>query len=73
MKAIFERIDKLGLYAEERRQGLIPFALIDGHQSHFDLDFLKYINDPDSKWNVCIGVPYGTALWQVGDSNQQNG
>ena len=22
---------------------------------------------------VCIGVPYGTALWQVGDSSDQNG
>jgi len=22
---------------------------------------------------VCIGVPYGTALWQVGDSKEQNG
>ena len=22
---------------------------------------------------VCICIPYGTALWQVGDSNEQNG
>ena len=22
---------------------------------------------------MCIGVPYGTALWQVGDSKEQNG
>ena len=22
---------------------------------------------------ACIGVPYGTALWQVGDSSKQNG
>ena len=24
-------------------------------------------------WMVSIGVPYGTSLWQVGDSYQQNG
>ena len=53
---------------------MVPFAfLIVGHQSFFDLDFLKYINDKDTHWNMCIRVPYGTALWQVGDSNQQNG
>ena len=22
---------------------------------------------------MCLGVPYGTALWQVGDSKEQNG
>jgi len=26
-----------------------------------------------TKWNVCIGVPYGTSYWQVGDSAEQNG
>ncbi len=35
--------------------------------------FLDYINNPSSKWTVCIGMPYGTNLWQVGDSSQQNG
>jgi hypothetical protein len=35
--------------------------------------FLEYITDPDHPWKVCIGVPYGTALWQVGDSVEQNG
>ena len=35
--------------------------------------FLKYINDPLHEWVVCIGVPYGTSYWQVGDSAEQNG
>ena len=35
--------------------------------------FLKYINTPEDHWVVCLGVPYGTALWQVGDSKEQNG
>jgi hypothetical protein len=50
-----------------------PFLLLDGHGSRFELPFLDYINNPSSKWTVCIGVPYGTNLWQVGDSSQQNG
>ena len=34
---------------------------------------MKYITDPLHEWVVCIGVPYGTSLWQVGDSSEQNG
>jgi hypothetical protein len=34
---------------------------------------LDYVTDERTKWTVCIGVPYGTNLWQVGDSSQQNG
>lgn len=70
---IFRRIDKLKLYEEDRRDGMIPFCLLDGHHSRFDLNFLQYINGPQHKWNVCIGVPYGKAFWQVGDSPEQNG
>ena len=73
LTAIFRCLDALGLYSEDRDNGLIPFALLDGHQSCFDLEFLTYINDANTRWNVCIGVPYGTALWQVGDSSEQNG
>jgi len=50
-----------------------PFLLLDGHGSRFELPFLDYINNEETKWTVCIGVPYGTNLWQVGDSSQQNG
>jgi hypothetical protein len=50
-----------------------PFLLLDGHGSRFELPFLDYINTDATKWTVCIGVPYGTNLWQVGDSAQQNG
>ena len=50
-----------------------PFLLLDGHGSRFELPFLDYIVKEETKWTVCIGVPYGTNLWQVGDSSQQNG
>lgn len=50
----------------------IPFLICDTHGRRFELPFLEYINNPWHKWDVCIGVPYGTALWQVGYSSEQN-
>ena len=38
-----------------------------------ELPFLQYINDPLHLWRALIGVLYGTSLWQVGDSAEQNG
>ena len=56
-----------------RVNGVKPYLLVDGHGSRFGLNFLSYINNPDHEWVVCIGTPYGTALWQVGDSKECNG
>jgi hypothetical protein len=64
-------MDNLGLF--KRRDDLCPFVLLDGHQSRFDEGFLRYINDQAHRWTVAIGVPYGTHVWQVGDSSEQNG
>ena len=50
-----------------------PFLLVDAHGSRLSLQFLSYINDDKHKWSVCIGVPYGTYLWQVADAEQLNG
>jgi hypothetical protein len=57
----------------DRTTGLSPFLLLDGHGSRFELEFLEYINTAEHKWNCCIGLPYGTSYWQVGDSSEQNG
>ena len=70
---ILRTIDKTKIYQPYREQGAIPFLLVDGHQSRFSMEFLEYITDPSHLWKVSIGVPYGTSLWQVGDSYQQNG
>jgi hypothetical protein len=70
---ILRTIDTLGVFEKEREEGIKPFLLLDGHQSRFSVEFLEYITDRQHPWKVCIGVPYGTALWQVGDSMQQNG
>jgi hypothetical protein len=56
----------------DRTEGT-PFLLLDGHSSRYQLPFLDYINTEENKWTVCIGVPYGTHIWQVGDSSKQNG
>ena len=47
--------------------------MLDGHQTRFEWPTLEYITDKNHEWALCIGVPYGTALWQVGDSTEQNG
>jgi hypothetical protein len=36
------------------------------------MPFLTYINSPGTKWNACVGLPYGTSYWHVGNSSQQN-
>ena len=64
-------IDKTEVF--DRTDGIAPFLLLDGHGSRVQLTFLEYINNPANPWSVCIGVPYGTLYWQVGDSSQQNG
>ena len=56
-----------------RTPGVLPFTMLDGHGSRLELPFLKYINNKTTEWCVCLGVPYGTAYWQVGDSKEQNG
>ncbi len=65
-------LDSLGVYPRDEIH-LRPFLLLDGHQSRLQVPLLKYINHPEDNWVVCIVVPYGTALWQVGDSKEQNG
>jgi hypothetical protein len=47
----------------------IPMLIVDGHQSRLDPQFVDYINDKGHKWKVCLGVPYATTLWQVGDAS----
>jgi hypothetical protein len=56
-----------------RAQYLAFVATLKVHGKRFDLEFLKYINVCPIKWNVDIGLPYGTSYWHVGDSSEQNG
>ena len=67
---VLRYMDSIELFARE--DGKIPFLLLDAHGSRLTLEFLRYVNDPSHKWCVCIGVPYGTSLWQVADSEELN-
>jgi len=72
LRNMLRRIDQTGA-CPRVPGGSTPFLLLDGHGSRLELPFLSYVNDPMHKWVVCIGVPNGTSLWQVGDSTEQNG
>ena len=67
---ILTYMDELELF--DRSTGRKPFLLVDGHHSRFGLPFLDYIFDDVHPWMVSIGVPYGTHIWQVADSSEQN-
>ena len=69
---MLKRMDGLDLFPR-KEGGPKPFLLLDGHGSRFQIPFLRYINNLSTQWFVCIGVPNGTAYWQVGDSDEQNG
>ena len=68
LKDILKTIDDLEVFQTYRDNGAVPFLLVDGHQSRFHSTFLEYITDDAYPWKVSIVVPYGTSLWQVGDS-----
>ena len=69
---ILDTFDKMNLFPR-LDGGPIPMMIIDGHQSRLDPQFIEYINDKGHRWKVCLGVPYATSLWQVGDASEQNG
>jgi hypothetical protein len=72
LKDMLERMDSLDLFPL-MEGGSLPFLLLDGHGSCFQLPFMWYVGDKEHQWKVCIGVPNGTTHWQVGDSDEQNG
>ena len=71
LSEMLKHMDKFAKF--DRSEGKTPFLLLDGHQSRFEVPFLNYIHENDHKWTVCLGVPYGTHIWQVADSSQLNG
>ena len=60
-----------------------PCLIVDGHGSRLSVPFLHYINNLDEngekvpganhRWKVYIGLPNGTAFWQIADSSYING
>jgi hypothetical protein len=72
MAAMLNRIDDLGVFPRDKILP-DPFLLLDGHSSRFNLSFLELVNDKKHHRWTCVGTPYGTNKWQLGDSEQQNG
>ena len=69
---ILTKFDKMDLFPRVPG-GPIPVLLVDGHQTRLDPLFIDYINGQNHRWKVCLGVPYATNLWQVGDAAENNG
>lgn len=69
---ILRTLDELDCYEEDWHNGFNPILLLDAHGSMAELNFLEYINSRNNIWIVCIGVLYGTSLWQVGISAPMN-
>jgi hypothetical protein len=68
---MLSNMDDLDLF--DRSDSVNPFLLCDGHGSRFEEPFIGYILEGNRPWACCIGVPYGTFMWKVGDSTEQNG
>jgi hypothetical protein len=68
---MLKKIDNYEIF--DQSTGFKLFVLLDGHHIRMGLPFLDYINNPGHEWCCCFGVPYGTRLWQVADSEQMNG
>jgi hypothetical protein len=68
---MLSKIDDFCLF--DRSNGTNPFLLCDGHGSRFEEPFLEYTVEYNMPWTCCIGVPYGTFVWQLGDNAEQNG
>jgi hypothetical protein len=71
LTAMLKTLDDLNVF--DRSTGIKPMVLLDGHHSRMKRTFLDYIYDPNHKWLVCLGVPYGTHIWQVADATKLNG
>jgi hypothetical protein len=57
----------------DRSDGVNPFLIYDGHGSRFEEVFLEYTVESNRHWTCFIGVSYGTSVWYLGDSPEQNG
>ena len=66
LTAMLQQMDGLQLFPR-RQNGPKPFLILDGHTSRFQIHFLKYVNNPNTKWFVCIGILNGTLTgkWEI--------
>ena len=68
---VVKHLNVLGVY--DWSKGEHPLMILDGHEFRFQRVFVDYINNPETKWFMIIGVPYLTHLWQLANSPELNG
>jgi hypothetical protein len=66
LTSMLPKMDQLEVF--DRSDGFNPILLCDGHGNWFEEPFLEYTLESNRPWTCCVGVPYGTSMWQVGDS-----
>ncbi len=68
-------MDELGItqrgFTQMERPTVLPLSLMD--TSLMGEDFLRYVNDADSRREVNLGASYGTEFWRLHDDRKQNG
>ena len=72
----FQKMDKSWITqhgVDENGNMYRPAAVIDGHLSQMGKDFLRYVNDEETNWEVNLGPPYGTEYWQLQDDKRKSG
>ena len=71
-----DRLNKLSVFPGTSG-GPIPYVLFDAHDTHLQVPYPVRVNRriiyDDPAWMSSIGLPNGTAVWQLGDSSEQNG
>ena len=70
------KIDKAGAVergVDENGIKFYPCCFLDGHISRMGLSFLRYVNNPATKWGTALVCPYGTQKTQFHDDEIQNG
>ena len=72
----FKMMDDLGITkrgVDEDVKAYYPYILLDGHISRIGEEFLRYVNDPPTRWGTGLGAPYGTSVYQFHDDERENG
>ena len=72
LTSILKHLDRIGIY-DRQNDPFSPTIQLDAHHTRFDLDFMSYCCQKDTKWMVTIGCPEATNLWQVQDASELNG
>ena len=64
-RSTWTSMDNLGITkrgTDENGKPYYPYALVDGYISRIGEAFLRYINDPLTRWCIGLGAPYGTTV-----------